>query len=109
MRQNLVEDIVTRHIPADAYPEQWDVVGLKEDVQKLTQSRFPPSMTGRARRGIADEGDAATGCAEGGGCPLCRAASRRTTPRVMTYVEKQVLLAKPRPALARAHSSRSNI
>jgi preprotein translocase subunit SecA len=32
MRHETVEDMVARHIPENAYPEQWDVAGLKEAV-----------------------------------------------------------------------------
>jgi len=32
MRADVVEDLITRHIPPDAYPEAWDVAGLKEEV-----------------------------------------------------------------------------
>ena len=35
MRANVVDDLIAKHIPADAYPEAWDVQGLKEGVQKM--------------------------------------------------------------------------
>src|SRR5580658_4008202 len=33
MRANVVDDLVVKHIPADAYPEAWDVTGLQEGIQ----------------------------------------------------------------------------
>src|SRR5271169_343993 len=32
MSQGVVEDIVAKHIPHDAYPEAWDIAGLKNEV-----------------------------------------------------------------------------
>src|ERR1700744_4433848 len=32
MRAGVIDDIVTKHIPHDAYPEAWDVAGLKEEI-----------------------------------------------------------------------------
>src|SRR4029079_12904436 len=32
MRHGVIDDLVARHIPPNAYPEQWDVAGLKEGV-----------------------------------------------------------------------------
>ena len=32
MRADVVDDLVTRHIPPDAYPEAWDIAGLKQEV-----------------------------------------------------------------------------
>ena len=32
MRYSVIEDLVGKHIPENAYPEQWDAKGLKESV-----------------------------------------------------------------------------
>jgi len=41
MRESVVEDVVTRHIPKDAYPEQWDVTGLDAEVKRLLNLDVP--------------------------------------------------------------------
>src|SRR5881275_2552827 len=41
MRHGVIDDIVARHIPPDAYPEQWDVAGLKEAVTQLLNLDLP--------------------------------------------------------------------
>src|SRR6185437_3607180 len=33
MRTGVIDDIVEKHIPHDAYPEAWDIAGLKTEVQ----------------------------------------------------------------------------
>ena len=89
MRQGVADDLVTRHIPEEAYPEQWDTAALKEGVLKFLNLDLPieewakeegiadAELRERIRK-IADEDYAA------------RIA--RNTDEVMTYVEKQVLL-----------------
>jgi preprotein translocase subunit SecA len=34
MRHGVVDDMIGRHVPHDAYPEAWDIAGLAEEVQK---------------------------------------------------------------------------
>ena len=50
MRAGVIDDIVTKHIPADAYPEAWDIAGLKEEVSKSSTSicRSTPGPRKRA-------------------------------------------------------------
>ena len=33
MRHDVVDDLVAKHIPAKAYPEQWDTEGLQKEIQ----------------------------------------------------------------------------
>ena len=89
MRQTLIEDIVARHIPADAYPEQWDVVSLKEDVQTILNLDSPVDDWAR-EEGIADE-EVRDRLREAADAHYAGRVEKNT-PRVMTYVEKQVLL-----------------
>src|SRR5207249_2024197 len=35
MRHAVVEDLVAKHVPENAYPEQWDVKGLKEELARV--------------------------------------------------------------------------
>ena len=89
MRQGVAEDLVARHIPEEAYPEQWDTAALKEGVMQFLNLDLPieewakeegiadAELRERIRK-LADEDYAA------------RIA--RNTEEVMVYVEKQVLL-----------------
>jgi preprotein translocase subunit SecA len=89
MRHGVCEDQVARHIPEEAYPEQWDTAALKEGVMQFLNLDLPieewakeegiadAELRERIRK-LADEDYAA------------RIA--RNTEEVMTYVEKQVLL-----------------
>src|SRR3954469_19522420 len=89
MRHGIVDDIVARHIPPDAYPEQWDAAGLKESVANLLNLNVPVDDWAK-EEGIADEEMRER---------LRKAADEAYSERVdknssevMTYVEKQVLL-----------------
>ncbi len=54
MRQDTIEDLVTRHLPPKAYAEQWDVVGLDEHVRSLLGLDMPIAEWA-AEEGIANE------------------------------------------------------
>lgn len=41
MRHDVVDDLVTEHIPAKAYPEQWDTEGLQEKIRKTFALDLP--------------------------------------------------------------------
>ncbi len=41
MRHDVVDDLVGKHIPAKAYPDQWDTDGLQEDVRKTFAMDLP--------------------------------------------------------------------
>ena len=89
MRAGVIDDVVSKHIPADAYPEAWDIAGLKEDVQAKLNLDLPVDEWAR-EEGIADEEMAerlhkATDAAY---------AERveRNSPEAMRYIEKQVIL-----------------
>jgi preprotein translocase subunit SecA len=89
MRAGVIDDLVAKHIPPDAYPEAWDIAGLKQEVtEKLNLS--PPVEDWAREEGIADEEMAER---------LHKAAEEayaervsRNTPDAMRYVEKQVIL-----------------
>ena len=89
MRADVVDDLVTRHIPPDAYPEAWDVAGLKEEVAAKLNLDLPVDDWAK-EEGIGDEEMAER---------LLKAADEayaerveRNTPEAMRYVEKQVIL-----------------
>src|SRR5438477_10823200 len=41
MRLAVVEDLVAKHVPQNAYPEQWDTVGLKEELTRVLGLDLP--------------------------------------------------------------------
>ncbi|MBU3732389.1 MAG: preprotein translocase subunit SecA, partial [Beijerinckiaceae bacterium] len=89
MRHGVIDDIVARHIPEGAYPEQWDLAGLDEDIQKFLAMELPVADWAK-EEGIADEEirDRIREAAD----VAYAARVERNSPEVMTYVEKQVLL-----------------
>jgi preprotein translocase subunit SecA len=54
MRREVLEELVTRHIPPSAYAEQWDTAGLKEAVQGIFGIDAPIAEWA-AEEGIADQ------------------------------------------------------
>ncbi len=89
MRNQTVDDVVRRHIPPDAYPEQWDVPGLKEEVLRVLNLDLPVDDWAK-EEGIADEEmqERIRKAAEDD----YAARIERNTDEVMKYVEKQILL-----------------
>ncbi|MFL5180152.1 MAG: preprotein translocase subunit SecA, partial [Microvirga sp.] len=89
MRHGVIDDIVTRHIPPDAYPEQWDIAGLKDAVANFLNLELAVAEWAK-EEGIADEEMRER---------LRKAADEsyaerveKNSAEVMSYVEKQVLL-----------------
>ncbi len=41
MREGVIDDLVARHIPENAYAEQWDVAGLREQVKEILNLDVP--------------------------------------------------------------------
>jgi preprotein translocase subunit SecA len=89
MRAGVVDDIVTKYIPHDAYPEAWDIAGLKSEVTAKLNLDVPVEAWAK-EEGIADEEMAER---------LHKAAEEAYNQRVernsteaMRYVEKQVIL-----------------
>jgi preprotein translocase subunit SecA len=89
MRTGVIDDLVGKHIPHDAYPEAWDIAGLKQEVAARLNLDVPVDAWAK-EEGIADEEVAAR---------LHKAAEdayaervKRNTPDAMRYVEKQVIL-----------------
>lgn len=54
MRHEVVEDLVTKHIPEKAYAEQWDTEGLHAEVERIFGLDLPVAEWA-AEQGIADE------------------------------------------------------
>jgi preprotein translocase subunit SecA len=54
MRHEVIEELVARHIPPNAYAEQWDTAGLKEAVSNIFGLDLPIAEWA-AEEGIADQ------------------------------------------------------
>jgi preprotein translocase subunit SecA len=54
MREDLIDDLITRHLPPKAYAEQWDIEGLDERVRSVLGLELP-LKDWAAEEGIADE------------------------------------------------------
>ncbi len=89
MRYSTAEDLVRKHIPENAYPEQWDAKGLKAETEALLSLDLPIEDWVK-EEGIADEEVRDR---------ITRAADEKMASKVaqygaeiMRYVEKSVLL-----------------
>ncbi len=54
MRHEVIEDLVKKHIPENAYAEQWDAAGLRERLRDAVGIDFPVDEWAK-EEGIADE------------------------------------------------------
>jgi len=54
MRHDVVSELVTKHIPENAYAEQWDAAGLRERLREAVAVDFPVEEWAK-EEGIADE------------------------------------------------------
>jgi len=89
MRRAFVEDVVSKHIPEHAYAEQWDVAGLKEDLQRVLDLDLPVEDWAK-EEGIADEEILSR--VEQRVDEHMAAKVAQWGPEVMRYVEKTILL-----------------
>ncbi|MGN6766372.1 MAG: preprotein translocase subunit SecA [Rhizobiaceae bacterium] len=89
MRQEVIEDLVARHIPERAYAEQWDAAGLKEGVEQYLNLDLPIDEWVK-EEGIAEEeiSERITNAAD----EAAAARAERFGPDIMTYVQKSVVL-----------------
>jgi preprotein translocase subunit SecA len=89
MRHNVIDDLVAKHVPENAYPEQWDAVGLREELKRVLGLDLPVDEWAK-EEGIADE-------------EIFTRVERRADehmaqkvaqwgPDVVRYVEKSILL-----------------
>jgi preprotein translocase subunit SecA len=89
MRHSVIEDMVAKHLPANAYAEQWDVAGLDEALRGVLTLDLPVKDWAK-EEGITDE-------------QMRERIERRADewmaskvakwgPDVMRYVEKSILL-----------------
>jgi len=89
MRQDVIDDLVAKHIPETAYAEQWDAAGLREACQQYLNLDLPIEDWVK-EEGIDEEAirnritEAANAAAND--------RLQRFGPEVMAYVERSIVL-----------------
>jgi len=89
MRHGVIDELIDRHIPADAYPEAWDIEGLKEGVRNALNLDLPVDEWAK-EEGIADE-EMRERLVKAADASYAERVERNSAD-VMRYVEKQVVL-----------------
>jgi preprotein translocase subunit SecA len=89
MRDSMIEGMIGEHVPHDAYPEAWDIAGLKQAVNSVLNID-PPVEDWAKEEGIADEEMLERLMKAGADAYWARI--EKNTPEVMRYVEKQIVL-----------------
>ncbi|WP_192251337.1 preprotein translocase subunit SecA [Mesorhizobium silamurunense] len=89
MREGVIEEIVTKNIPENAYAEQWNVAGLKEEVAQYLNLDLPIEEWVK-EEGIAEDDirERISAAAEA----AAKERAERFGPDVMSYVERSVVL-----------------
>ncbi|TPK81369.1 preprotein translocase subunit SecA [Mesorhizobium sp. B2-4-17] len=89
MREGVIEEIVAKAIPENAYAEQWDVAGLKAEVAEFLNLDLPVEEWAK-EEGIAEDDirERISAAAEA----AAKERAERFGPEVMTYVERSVVL-----------------
>ncbi|MER9869475.1 preprotein translocase subunit SecA [Mesorhizobium sp. M0136] len=89
MREGVIEEIVAKNIPENAYAEQWNVAGLKAEIAEFLNLDLP------VEDWVKEEGIAEDDIRERISQAADAAAKERAErfgPDVMTYVERSVVL-----------------
>jgi len=89
MRHTVIDDLVAKHVPENAYPEQWDAVGLREELKRVLALDLPADEWAR-EEGIADEEIFAR--VERRADEHMAAKVAQWGPDVIRYIEKSILL-----------------
>jgi preprotein translocase subunit SecA len=89
MRREVVDALVGKHVPQNAYPEQWDVAGLKDEIKRVLSMDLPVDEWAK-EEGIADEELIAR--VERNADEHMAAKVARWGPDIIRYVEKSILL-----------------
>jgi preprotein translocase subunit SecA len=89
MRHAMIEDLVAKHVPENAYPEQWNVTGLDQDLRSILTLELPVQDWAK-EEGITDEDvrERITRRAD----EWMAGKVAKWGPDVMRYVEKSILL-----------------
>ncbi len=89
MRHTVIDDLVAKHVPENAYPEQWDVTGLREEVGRVLGLDLPVDEWAK-EEGIADEEIFTR--VEDRADEHMAAKVAQWGPDVIRYIEKSILL-----------------
>ncbi len=89
MRNDVIDEIVAKAIPENAYAEQWDAAGLKADVQQYLNLDLPIEEWVK-EEGIAEDNILERITAAADAAAADRAG--RFGPDVMAYVERSIVL-----------------
>jgi preprotein translocase subunit SecA len=89
MRHAVIDDLVAKHVPENAYPEQWDVAGLKTELERVLGLDIPVDAWAK-EEGIADE--ELTSRIDRRADEHMAAKVAQWGPDVIRYVEKSILL-----------------
>ncbi len=89
MREGVIEEIVAKAIPENAFPEQWDVAGLRAEVQQYLNLDLPLDEWAQ-EEGIAEDVIRERISAAADAAAKDRAG--RFGPDVTAYVERSVVL-----------------
>jgi preprotein translocase subunit SecA len=89
MRHDIIEELIAKHIPENAYAEQWDAVGLRTRLREAVAIDFPVDEWAK-EEGIADEEirDRVSKTVDG----LYSTKREKYSPDIMKQVERSVLL-----------------
>jgi preprotein translocase subunit SecA len=89
MRHGVIDDLVSRHVPHDAYPEAWDIAGLDQEVKAQLNLQLPLADWAK-EEGIADE--ELRERLEKAADESYAGREQRISAEILRYVEKQVVL-----------------
>jgi preprotein translocase subunit SecA len=89
MRHSVIDEMVAKHIPENAYPEQWDVAGLDETLREVLTLALPVQDWAK-EEGIADE--EVRERIERRADEWMAGKVAKWGPDVIRYVEKSILL-----------------
>ena len=89
MRHAMIEELVAKHIPANAYPEQWDSAGLDRTLREVLTLELPVQDWAK-EEGITEE-DVRERIARRADEWMASKVAK-WSPDVMRYVEKSILL-----------------
>ncbi len=89
MRHTAIDELVAKHVPENAYPEQWDTAGLREELKRVLALELPVDEWAK-EEGIADEEIFAR--VERRADEHMAAKAAQWGPDVIRYIEKSILL-----------------
>ncbi|QND68563.1 preprotein translocase subunit SecA [Mesorhizobium loti] len=89
MREGVIDEIVAKAIPENAYAEQWDVAGLKAEIAEFLNLDLPVEDWAK-EEGIAED-DIRERIAQAAEA-AAKERAERFGPEVMNYVERSVVL-----------------